>query len=276
MASHAYTPPEEETDDMAKDLTTTPAQDPQSETSAMLTIIERAALNPDVDVEKMKQLLDMQERVFDKNAEIAFNKAMVRAQKRMRPIVRDAENQQTHSKYARLETIDRQIRPIYTEEGFSLSFGTDESRVEKYIGIICDVMHEEGHVKRYRADIPIDLHGMKGTPNKTGTHAFGSTISYGQRYITKLIFNIALANEDDDGNAAGGAKTVTLFQVGILTQTLSQTSQDVQDWFYQTYGDPVNVPKAQFDGLLATLRKRSLAAKEGSENVSRETSEGEE
>ena len=38
----------------------------------------------------------------------------------------------------------------------------------------------------------------------TKTHAFGSGTSYGMRYLLKMIFNIAIGEEDDDGNAATG------------------------------------------------------------------------
>ena len=43
---------------------------------------------------------------------------------------------------------------------------------------------------------------MKGTQNKTATHAFGSTMSYGRRYLKLMIFDVATTDEDD-GNAAG-------------------------------------------------------------------------
>jgi hypothetical protein len=45
--------------------------------------------------------------------------------------------------------------------------------------------------------------GPKGNQNKTATHGFGSTMSYGRRYLICLIFNITLTNEDQDGNQPG-------------------------------------------------------------------------
>mgnify|MGYP002040969543 CR=1 FL=1 len=49
----------------------------------------------------------------------------------------------------------------------------------------------------------MDANGMKGQQNKTATHAFGSSMSYGRRYLLLMVFDIALTNEDDDGQAAG-------------------------------------------------------------------------
>lgn len=170
-------------------------------TSAMLQVIERAAANPEIDVEKMERLLAMQERIFTKNAEMQFNDSMKTVQAEVPRILRDAKGE--NSKYTRLETIIEAIAPVYTRHGFALSFGTDASPLEKHYRITCDVSHVGGHMKHYFADVPADLVGMKGTPNKTPTHAFGSTMSYGRRYLTLLIFNLALVNEDDDGVAGG-------------------------------------------------------------------------
>ena len=33
-----------------------------------------------------------------------------------------------------------------------------------------------------------------------GTHATGSAVSYGQRYLLKMIFNVAVGEDDRDGN----------------------------------------------------------------------------
>jgi hypothetical protein len=33
-------------------------------------------------------------------------------------------------------------------------------------------------------------------------HATGSAVTYGMRYLVKMIFNVATGENDDDGNAA--------------------------------------------------------------------------
>jgi hypothetical protein len=49
------------------------------------------------------------------------------------------------------------------------------------------------------ADIFADTKGPRGTPNKTATQGFGSTMSYGRRYLKALMFDLVIAGEDDDG-----------------------------------------------------------------------------
>jgi hypothetical protein len=68
-----------------------------------------------------------------------------------------------------------------------------------HIKMICDVTHSGGFTKRYESEIPYDLAGSGGKVNKTKVQAFGSTTTYGRRYMEMLIFNIATA--DNDGNA---------------------------------------------------------------------------
>lgn len=171
---------------------------------AMLSIIEKVATDPNCDVSKMEKMLDMQERIFNKNAEIEFNRAMVAAQKEMPMVVAKAMNTQTGSLYAKYEHLLQQIKPVYTKHGFSLSFGEAPCSNSDMITVTCEVMHEGGHTKSFSSTLPIDSCGIKGTVNKTGIHATASAYSYAKRYLATMIFNLAIADHDDDAVKAGG------------------------------------------------------------------------
>lgn len=156
-----------------------------------------------VDVNKLERLIGMKERIQKREAEAAFNVAMSEAQAELQPIATDADNSQTHSRYASYEALDHMLRPIYTKHGFGLSFDTADSPVAEMVRVVCYCTHRDGHARTYRAEIPADGKGAKGGDVMTKTHAVGSAMSYGQRYLLKLIFNIAVRRDDDDGNAAG-------------------------------------------------------------------------
>lgn len=177
---------------------------PDREPDSLLGLISRAVRDPEFDVAKLKELLAMQRELVHEQRRLEFNAAMGRAQGRMRAVVRDARNTQTNSRYARLESIDDEIRPIYTEEGFSLTFGTTAPTVPGNIRVTCRCAHSAGHVEEYELEAPPDMTGARGQVNKTALHAMGSTISYLRRYLTTMIFNVVLVTEDDDGNAGGG------------------------------------------------------------------------
>jgi hypothetical protein len=168
--------------------------------SDLLAVIERAAASSEIDVEKMERLLAMQERITARLAESEFNAAMANAQAEMPRVGRDAKNPSTNSLYTRLETLNEAAIPIYTKHGFALSFGTADCPVADSFRITCVVSHRAGHSRNYQVDLPNDCLGAKGNQSKTKMHGAGSAFSYGRRYLTLLIFNITLVNEDDDGN----------------------------------------------------------------------------
>lgn len=179
-----------------------PAVQSGSPTMELIKVIERAAHSPDMDVEKMERLLAMHERIVGRQSEVEFNDAMNQAQSEIGRVAADKENQQTHSWYATYAALDRVLRPIYIKHGFSLSFDTDPAAPENTVTVLCYVSHRAGHTRIYRAPMPADGKGAKGGDVMTKTHAVGSAMQYGQRYLLKLIFNVAIG-VDDDGNAAG-------------------------------------------------------------------------
>lgn len=170
--------------------------------ASLLQVISKAACDPNVDIDKMERLLQMQERVQARDAEQLFNQALNAAQSEMRPIAANASNPQTKSRYATYDKLDRVLRPIYTENGFSLSFDEGESHKPDHVRVICYVSHVGGHTRTYHRDMPADGKGAKGGDVMTKTHAAGAAGSYGARYLLKGIFNVAVGEDDDDGNHA--------------------------------------------------------------------------
>jgi hypothetical protein len=172
--------------------------------ASLMAVISRAASDPATDVDKLERLLGMYERITARSAEQSYHDAMSDAQAEMRPIAADASNPQTKSKYASFVALDRALRPIYTKYGFSLSYDTAEGAPPEYVRVVCKVSHRAGHTERPRIDMPADGKGAKGGDVMTKTHATGAAMTYGQRYLLKMIFNIAVG-DDNDGNWEGGA-----------------------------------------------------------------------
>jgi len=168
----------------------------------MHSLIERMARDPAVNIDKLERLIAMQDRMDATRARVAFDNAMADAQEEMKAIRADLFNKQTQSDYASYAALDKATRPIYARHGFSLSFDT-EPAPESCVRIVCTVAHRGGHRERRQIDMPADGKGAKGGDVMTRTHATGAAASYGQRYLLKLIFNLAVGDVDDDGNGAG-------------------------------------------------------------------------
>jgi hypothetical protein len=165
-----------------------------------LEIIERMASSPSTNIDALERLIALYERATARREEIAFNAAMSQAQKEMRPIAADAANPQTRSRYASYGKLDAGVRPIYTAHGFGLSFDTADSPLIDHVRVLCYVTHADGHARTYKTDMPADGKGAKGGDVMTKTHAVGAAMSYGMRYLLKMIFNIAVGEDDRDGN----------------------------------------------------------------------------
>lgn len=209
----------------AKDIAVRDEQ-PTDYAGGLLSVIERAARDPNVDIDKMERLIAVHERIHSRNAEAEFNEAMALAQAEMRPVAADASNPQTKSKYASYAKLDRAIRPIYTNHGFSLSFDEGETDKPDYVRVLCYVSHTGGFSRTYKRDMPADGKGAKGGDVMTKTHAVGAAGSYGARYLLKGIFNIAVGDDDRDGNGAGDYEMISADQCAELRRLIASAKTD--------------------------------------------------
>src|ERR1700719_686057 len=94
---------------------------------SMMSMIERAARDPAVDIDKLERLFALRERMVAEEKKTAYNAAMSTVQAKIKPVYRDAMNQSTNSAYARLETISDAIMTLYTHEDLAFSFATSHS-----------------------------------------------------------------------------------------------------------------------------------------------------
>lgn len=233
-------------------------------TGSLIAMGERLAANPQVDPDKLERLLSMQERILDRQAEQAFAAAMNAAQAKMPRVVKRKKNDQTHSNYAPLEDIIEECSPVWTDNGFSLSFGEEACPKERHLRLICDVRHRDGHCVRYWIDLALDDAGLRGSANKTQTHASGSTISYARRYLTCMIFHIP-TGDDNDGNGpprspvAEALGTITPEQGKQLRDLITETGANEERFLQACKVDVERVeqiPPAKFNAALMRLKQR--------------------
>jgi len=193
------------------------------ERQQFLALVERLSANKDVDVSKINAILDMQERVMNKQAEISFNQALSRLSGKLAEvrIVR------THGvsykdveafKFAPYEVIDQAIRPLYTSEGFSLSFNS-ETREGGGAIITGTLSHIDGHSRKASLPLALDISG-----GKNNIQAMGSTISYGKRYTMGMLLNIVTVGEDDD--ALSAFEKITTDQAVEIDLLISEVKAD--------------------------------------------------
>lgn len=177
----------------------------ERESTSMIQVIERAARDSSIDIDKMERLLAMQERIVARGAVEAYNAAFSEMQLEMPEIdehgkikTGSGDQAQVRSTFAMFEDINVVVKPILAKHGFGLSFRTATTANKAKITAI--LMHRAGH--REETDMELDADTSGG---KNGVQALGSSISYGKRYTMCAILNITTRGLDDDGKRAGVA-----------------------------------------------------------------------
>lgn len=198
---------------------------PQQQTVDFLRVISDAARDPNVNVEKMHGLLDVQERMMNKQAEIEFNAAFAEMQSEIPRITKDGSikiSGKVQSTYATYDQIDASIRPLLVKYGFGLRFNSEIVPDGKSVIITGTLSHRSGHSITDR--IPL---GFETSGSKNNVQAVGSTISYGKRYLVSMLLNLVFEGEDDDGQKAG-YKPITAQQAQILKDLIRETGTDTK------------------------------------------------
>lgn len=164
-----------------------------NETGAMVAMIERAARDPNVDVEKMERLFAMHERMEARQAAVAFNDALADMLDKL-PVVGERGNAAGRYTFALWEDINKAIKPILKEHGFALTFRTDFTDGIAVTGVLS---HRLGHSESTTIKLPADPSG-----NKNAVQAVASSVSYGKRYTAGALLNLTSHGEDDDAYMA--------------------------------------------------------------------------
>ena len=237
---------------MATELVETP-----SATTAMITVIERAALNPEVDVAKMQQLLEMQLTIMDKQAEQAFARDFALMQADIPSVLkRGKSNNNTYATYDDLMDAVRGPAALY---GFAISFEPDSSD-GVHMKVIAEIRHREGHVKTSTMTLPFETSGSKNQ-----VQAIGSAQKYGMRYALVGMLGLSTHDgDDDDGN--GVFERIDDDKASTLAATCSNWDLN-QAKIFGYYSKKWNVvitdwrsfPANSFDEVMATLERQGKA-----------------
>jgi ERF superfamily len=174
--------------------------------SSLLELMERTLADPGADLDRLDRVAVIYERALVREAEQAFARALIQIQRRL-PVLDELgevtdESGEVKSTYASWEDTVETIRPILFRWGFALSFrpGLSARGEPMVVGVL---RHEAGHKEEAELVLPADMSGGKNV-----VQAVGSSLSYGQRYVTKLLLNLASRklDEDDDGQMSGSGE----------------------------------------------------------------------
>lgn len=207
------------------------------EDAPMVAMIERIVMDPSIPIDRLERMLEMKERMEDRaredeerQAKKAYFAAMSACQKTLPVVIKNQSNTHTRSRYADLAAIEEQAMPIIHDHGFAVSFQPDGYNEKGELKLLWEISHSEGHSRNGIGEIPVDNAGSQGKVNKTGTQAFGSTATYGRRYLLCMLFNIS-TGDDRDGNQQpneGADERITPEQVKVILALIEETESDIE------------------------------------------------
>ncbi len=148
-----------------------------------------AAVTANTDLDKLKGLMELQERWEANEARKLYAKSFAIAQAFIEAVIKTKTNNQTHSKYADLSDVIESAKPVYTKEGFSVITYEGDCPKDNHVRLFADVLHSAGHKETYHYDVPMDGKGLRGNENMTAIHGKASSVAYARRLmmmVTKL------------------------------------------------------------------------------------------
>ena len=168
----------------------------------IVALIQRAAIDPSFDVEKLNSLLEVKERWEKEEARKAFVAALAEFKQNPPHLVKDRQvdfttnKGHTSYKYPSLGEVSARITVGLAEQGFSHSWAIAQE--EGAVTVTCKLTHRLGHSESVEVTGPRDNSG-----NKNSIQQIGSSISYLERYSLMAITGLAAHDEDgdDDGRA---------------------------------------------------------------------------
>ena len=236
-----------------------PVPTPPPDHPSILHIFERALRDVSLPIERAREIYNLQREIEFDLAEREYIRVRSLVEQELEPVARDASNPQTRSKYATLAQVIQAVRPIYSKHGIVVEFDSGQVPQDGWIRVLAFLSHESGYKRTFHIDMPADGSGAKGGAVMTRTHATGSAMTYGRRYLLLMIFNLAVGGEDDDGNAASRHRSneeLSDEQVIELKKAVEASGRTIT-WFCQfAHIDLVeDLAPERFDAALAYVKK---------------------
>lgn len=164
-----------------------------------LDLISRALENPEIDVSKLKELLQMRDQINAENAKNAYNEAMAAFQAEC-PVITKTKTVPDRSgkaayAYAPLENIVHEIKPLLQKHGFHYTLDTDTESKDGWVIARCKITHRDGHATESTAKFPLGTQ----TGIMSATQVYASALTFASRRVLCNAFGIVTAGEDMDG-----------------------------------------------------------------------------
>lgn len=198
------------------------AQAIEHEQRPLEALVVRAMNDPAFDVDKLERLMALMERKEAQERKERYDAALLRVQMAAPRIAQNGLMDRGVGKgqipYAKREDIDAVMRPIYQREGFTVTWTGptgDDGKIH-VIGKFSAHGHSELHEW---------ICGPDASGGKTGPQAVSSTIAYGKRQISKMVWDIIEEGLDKNGAKREDVECISQAQADEIRTRMNDLSQ---------------------------------------------------
>jgi ERF superfamily len=229
----------------------------------VFAIIERAARDESVNIEKLQQLLVMRDRMEDRRARQAFDNAIALAKGEIGPIAKNravdftSQKGRTNYRYEDFAAVAAAVDPVLARYGLSYRFRSEQQGAK--LRVTCRISHADGYGEETSLEAANDESG-----NKNAIQAVGSAATYLQRYTLKLALGLAASNDDDAAVGPAADPVVDADDV-IYVETLIRDTESDLPKFLETIGAAsiAEMRMSQFKRAIALLNEKKRRAASG-------------
>ncbi len=154
----------------------------ETNSTAMELILERA-LQSDVDLDRLKSLLELREKEIERQERQNFVRDLSAMQMEYKNIEQNALNTHTKSIYTTLDKYIDAIKETLAKHHFAL-FSQIKEQNSNGITVEMTLKHISGNEISTQGTFPID-----GQGSKNNIQSVGSTITYARRYLLGMLLN---------------------------------------------------------------------------------------
>ncbi len=165
----------------------------------LVPLIDKAISDPNVAIDKLQQLLEMQKSIMADDAERAFLRSFSKLQGELPSVKKGDKTQQ--STYATFDDVMDVVRPIMADNGFS--FTVKPKTMQDSLEVEATLAHSDGHKEVSIMSLPFDTSG-----NKNNVQAIGSSLKYGMRYAVVALLAIS-THDGSDTDGEGLHETIS-------------------------------------------------------------------
>lgn len=233
---------------------------PTDEGQAVFALMQQAIEKGGDAVDALERLVDLQERVARRRAELEFAGALVAFQQDC-PVIPKSSTAKIVTKsgagyefkFADYEQIMETLRPHLAKHGFSPTFDADASGA--MLKCTCTLHHRNGHSISSSFTLPTE-NASGATPQQK----FGGALTYAKRMTLVAVLGLTLGEPDPEGDA--DPTPITAHQAANLEALITEVGADRAKFLaFMGVASVAEIRATEHDKAVRALEQKRRAAR---------------